>query len=260
MYLAAPVVALLLALLVTGALATTASTLAIPDSVLLHVTLHRRMGEVAGAIAIGLLVWIALKRPGARKLAFGLCGGIAVQGLLGALPLASPAAGVAHAVLAQMLFAGGVMLAVVTSASWAQPPQTIRDYGWPSLRSLAVTLPVLVLVQIGLGAAFRQQWLGLMPHVVGAILVSMFILIVGAFVMQQCKDHKTLAGAGRALMVVTFTQVFLGIAVYTVRALPQQEAGPILTMATAHVATGAALLAVSAVMGMHIRKHVIPKA
>jgi heme A synthase len=258
--LGAAIVLLLLLLLLSGALATTASTLGIPESVVFHLTLHRRMGEGAGALAIALLAWVAMKRPAVRKAAWGLCAGVAAQGMLGALPLASPLAGMAHAVLAQVLFAGGAMLAAVLPDSGMRPAQTVRDYGWPSLRSLAFLLPALVLLQIALGAAFRQRWLGLLPHVVGAILVSMFILIVGAFVMQQCKDHKVLAGAGRALMVVTFTQVFLGIAVYTVRALPKQEPGPVLTMAAAHVVTGAALLAVAAVLGLHIRRNVIPKA
>jgi hypothetical protein len=91
------------------------------------------------------------------------------------------------------------------------------------------------------------------------MLVSMFILIVGSFVLQQCKDHKTLSGAGRMMMVVTFVQVFLGLAVFTVRSMPKQSTVAILTIATAHVVTGAALLAASVVLGMHIRRNVVPK-
>jgi heme A synthase len=257
---AATVLAALFALVLTGALATTASTLGIPESVVLHVTLHRRAGEAAGALAIALLVWMAWKRGPARRLAWMLSAGVAVEGVLGSLPLASPAAGVAHAVLAQVLLAGGALLTVRMLRFGAPAQPSIRDYGWPSLRSLALLSPLLVLVQIALGAAFRQRTMGLLPHVVGAILVSMFLLIIGAVVLQQCKDHKLLAGSGRALMVVTFTQVFLGIAVYTVRALPRQEPGPVLTLAAAHVVMGAVLLAVAAVTGMFLRQNVIPKA
>ncbi len=67
-----------------------------------------------------------------------------------------------------------------------------------------------------------------MPHVIGAMLVTMIILVAGSFVLQQCKEHKTLAGLGRATMVATFVQVFLGLAVFTVRSMPQQSGDVIL--------------------------------
>jgi hypothetical protein len=174
------------------------------------------------------------------------------------IPLGASAA-VLHACLAQAIFAGTIALIVLSSAGWAAPPQMIQDYGWPSLRSSAVTLPVLVAIQIFLGAAFRHRILGLMPHVIGAMLVAMIILIAGSFVLQQCKDHKTLAGLARATMVVTFVQVFLGLAVFTVRSMPQQSPEAILGIASSHVVTGAALLADCVVLGMQVRRNVIPK-
>jgi hypothetical protein len=101
--------------------------------------------------------------------------------------------------------------------------------------------------------------LGLAPHVIGAVVVSMFILIVGSFVLQQCKDHKTLSGSGRLMMMVTFVQVFFGLAVFTVRSMPQQEIAAILIASTAHVVTGGVVLAASVMLGMHIRRNVVPK-
>ena len=99
-----------------------------------------------------------------------------------------------------------------------------------------------------------------MPHVIGAMLVSMFIMMVGAFVLQQCKDHKALAGAGKHLMAATFLHVFLGIAIFPFRSMSQSAVAWILGLAAAHVATGALLLSASAVLGMHIRRNVTPKA
>jgi hypothetical protein len=250
----------MLAVMVTGGLATTASSLTAPNGVPAYALVHRQSGEFLGAASIAIFAWISLTRPGLRKLAGVLCAGVAAQGLLGAMPPASRLAGMGHSVLAQILFAGAVALTVAASSGWAREPQVIQDYGWPSLRSLSISLPVLVAIQVALGAAFRHRLLGLMPHVIGAMLVSMFILIVGSFVLQQCKDHRVLSGAGRAMMVVTFVQVFLGLAVFTVRSMPKQETGAILAIATAHVATGAALLAASVVLGMHIRRNVVRKA
>jgi hypothetical protein len=176
---------------------------------------------------------------------------------------ADPAAGgilmMLHACNAALLVAGSVALVVGTSKSWSAPPTIVQDYGWPSLRSLSYLLPIFVAIQVALGAGFRQGTVGLMPHVIGAMLVSLFILIVGSFVMQQCKNHPTLEPAGKTLMVFTFVQVFLGIAVFTVRSIPTQDIGPTLALATAHVATGALLLAASVVLGMYIRRNVVPK-
>lgn len=251
---------LLFTVLVTGGLATTAVTLNAPDSIVFHALLHRRAGEMAGAGALAAFVWIAVRLPELRKAGLALSAGVVAQGLLGVLPLGGGLAGLVHSVLAHLLVAGSIGLAVGASGAWSREPQIIADYGWPSLRSLSISLPALVTVQIALGAAFRHGMLGLMPHVIGAILISMFILMVGSFVLQQCKTHQTLSFAGRTMMVVTFVQVFLGIAVFTVRSLPKQEVAAVLAIASAHVATGALLLGASIVLGMHIRRNVSPKA
>lgn len=256
---AAVAATLLFGVLVSGGLMTTASSLLAQDNLLQYAILHRRAGEIAGSLALAAFVWIAVKSPPLRKIAGALAAAVIVQGLLGVLPLESSFAGVVHSVLAHVMVAGSIGLAVATSRSWARPPQLIADYGWPSLRSLSVLLPVLIAIQIALGAGFRHRMLGLMPHIVGAMLISMFILMVGSFALQQCKTHAALSFSARTLMGVTFAQVFLGIAVFTVRSLPQQNVPAILWSASAHVATGALLLGASVVLGMHIRRNVTPK-
>ena len=77
----------------------------------------------------------------------------------------------------------------------------------PSLRSLAILMPALVLVQIALGAAFRHGAIGVMPHVIGAMVVSLAILIVCAFVLHQFPEHRALRPAAMALLAVTLVQV-----------------------------------------------------
>jgi heme A synthase len=91
-------------------------------------------------------------------------------------------------------------------------------------------------------------------------VVSLFILMVAAFVLQQAKDHKVLNFWARATMVLTVIQVFLGIGVFTVRSLQQMDETTILTVAAAHVTTGALLFSASTVLGMQIRRNVRPKS
>jgi len=256
-------VAILIALamlgaLITGAYDLTEASLSTTGS--LAAELHPRAGEILGAVAIALLIWIVIKAPHLRKLAAVIVVGILVEGMLGHLPNgASGWVGLAHALLGQSLLAGAIALVTASTSAWTAAPQFVQDYGWPSLRSLAITLPVFIAIQVFLGAAFRQKLMGLMPHIVGAMLITLLSIMVGSFVLQQCKNHAILSATARTMMVVTFVQVFLGIAVYTVRILPRPEPGATLLIATAHVTTGGLLLAAAVVMGMQIRRNVTPK-
>jgi hypothetical protein len=256
-------VAILIALLMLGTLTSGAYDLteaSLSQTGLLVDGIHPRVGEVLGSIAILLLVWIAVKTQRLRKLAAAIAAGIILEGLLGHLPnRAAGWSGFIHSILGQLLLSGSVALLIMCTSAWTSAPQLVPDYGWPSLRSLAVMLPVLVALQVMLGAAFRQKMMGLLPHILGAMLIALFAIVVGSFVLQQCKNHKILSGTARAMMVVTFIQVFLGIAVYTVRVMPKPVPGATLLIATAHVAMGGLLLAASIVMGMQIRRNVTPK-
>ena len=78
-----------------------------------------------------------------RKPAWALCAGLLVQAALGSMNL-GPAGGAMHAMLAQSLVAASACLVVMLSPRWAEPPMVIQDYGWPSLRSLSISLPTLI--------------------------------------------------------------------------------------------------------------------
>ena len=257
-------VAILIALLMLGSLLTGAygqTEASLSTTGLVTSELHRHVGELGGAVAVALLAWVVIKAPNVRKLGGGLLLGVLLEGLLGHLPNGTAGwAGLLHSVLGHGLLAGSIALIVENTESWTRASQLVPDYGWPSLRSLALTAPAFVLIQIILGAAFRHTLIGLLPHIIGAMLVTLFTIMVGSFVLQQCKNHKILSGTARGLMVVTFVQVFFGIAVYTVRVLPKSEPSAILLIATAHVTTGGLLLAASVVMGMQIRRNVTPKS
>ena len=261
----AAIVAALCALLalISGALATTATTLTPPvSSEIVSTGGHAHTGEYLGVVLILMLILTALKESGVRVLALALAAMVLLEGFPGpqAVPGAANAMGLLHAVLAQVLLAGTVAVAILTAPSWKRPPEHVGDYGWPSLRSLAVLLPVLVLTQVVLGAGFRQRISGLMPHIIGAMLVALLILIVCAFTLQQCPTHTILRAAAKTLMVATFAQIFLGIAAYTVRAIgPNADANAVLAFTGGHVAVGALTLAASIVLSMQIRRNVLPK-
>jgi heme A synthase len=163
---------------------------------------------------------------------------------------------IAHACLAQLFFSVTVAIAVFTSRNWQQGPDLVEDYGWPSLRSLAILTPVLVLVQIGLGAGFRHRAFSLLPHIIGAMIVPLAILLVGMFVLQQFPKHRSLRPAAAGLLSITLLQVFLGIAAYVARINAAEYPLAMVLTTVAHVATGGLTLAASVVLAIQIRRNV----
>jgi len=166
---------------------------------------HRMVATAVGMLTIVLAVWLwrAEPRRWLRRLGFIALAAVIAQGLLGGATvifmLPKPVS-ISHACLAQLFFAALVAIAVTTSPAWSRGPELVSDYGWPSNRSLAILTPVLVLLQIALGAAFRQKALTLLPHVLGAMFVALVILLESIFVLQQFPTHRALRPAAKTLL------------------------------------------------------------
>src|SRR5678815_2780169 len=222
---------------------------------------HRMIATVVGTLTIILAIWIARveKRVWMRRLGGAAVSLIVAQALLGGatvLMLQPPPVSVAHACLAQLFFSVTVAIAVFMSRKWQEGPEPVEDYGWPSLRSLATLTPVLVLLQIALGAGFRHRAFGLLPHVIGAMLVPLVILLTGIFVLQQFPKHRSLRPAAVALLSITGVQVFLGVIAYIARINAAEYPLAMVLTTVAHVATGGLTLAASVVLAIQIRRNV----
>jgi heme A synthase len=212
---------------------------------------HRAAAGIASLLILGLAIWLA--KTGSRRLGGITLAIVTLNGVAGAF---SP---IAHAWLAPMLFAALVTVAVVSSPIWARGPELVRDYGWPSLRTLAIITPCLVLMQIALGAAFRHSAATLIPHVLGAMLVAVVILMQGIFVLQQFPAHPTLRPAAATLLGVGFAQVFLGITALIMRTMSDDTALPVVITVAAHIAGGALTLATTVALSVLIRRNVQPR-
>ena len=226
---------------------------------------HRMIAGVVGILTIILAIWIAYveKRAWMRRLGGAAVSLIVAQALLGGatvLMLQPPPVSVAHACLAQLFFSVTVAIAVFTSRKWQEGPEPVEDYGWPSLRSLAILTPVLILVQIALGAGFRHRAFGLLPHVIGAMLVPLVILLAGIFVLQQFPKHRSLRPSAIALLSITGVQVFLGVIAYIARINAFEYPLAMVLTTVAHVATGGLTLAASVVLAIQIRRNVRVRA
>ncbi len=228
---------------------------------------HRMIATAVGALTVVLAVWLwrSDSRRWVKILGWAMLAAVIVQGVLGGvtvLLLLPKAVSISHACLAQAFLTATMLMALFHSPGWRQGPEPVPDEGTPSLRTMAAALPAAVFVQIFLGAAYRHRALELMPHVVGAIVVSFLLLLVAVLALQQYPSHQALRRSATALIVVTFVQVVLGIAAYLSRISLVEGAAPgtvLVWLTMLHLALGAVTLGVSAIFSALVFRHVSPQ-
>lgn len=222
---------------------------------------HRMVATAVGFMTIILAVWLARveTRRWMKTLGFVALGAVIVQGLLGGLTvklMLPPAVSISHACLAQLFFSTTVAIAVFTSKSWLQGAEMVEDQGWPSLRSLAILTPLMVITQIALGAAFRHRAIGVLPHVMFSMVVTLVVLFISTFVLHQFPDHRGLSAAAKALLAITLFQVMLGVAAYYTRLQAVGHPLAMVLTTVAHVATGGLTMASSVILSIQILRNV----
>ena len=217
---------------------------------------HLTSTIILAALWIGVAVLARKDRP-ALRLAFAALGLLAIEGGLGERANA-PWIAVAHATVAPVVLTLAACGALCTSAGWKAGPVHVFDHGSPSLRSLAVLTPVLVMVQIVLGACFRHKTMGLTWHIIGAMVVALVILIFGMFVNQQFPAHRALRPYANAMLAVAMTQVLLGVAAITTLMLAPENTvtSGIVASTVAHVTVGALTLATAMTLALQIHRNV----
>ena len=278
-----------LCLIVAGGLVTsTESGLSVPDWPLSYGRLmppmvggvfyehgHRMIATFVGVLTVVLAVWLARREPRrwVRNLGWAALAAVVAQGVLGGLTvllLLPTAVSVAHACLAQVFLCATVALAVVTSPAWIEGSLAKGD----PVAKAAAWASGAVFVQLLVGALMRHTKAGLaipdfplslgrvvppldsfpvaiaFAHRAGAVLVAAFILVVAARAFRSGRPGLA-KGAGWLLFLVV-AQIGLGaLTVLSRKAVP---------LTTAHVATGALLLASTVALGLaSLRKPVAPK-
>jgi cytochrome c oxidase assembly protein subunit 15 len=281
-------------LLVAGGLVTsTGSSLAVPDWPLsfgqvlpkmeggvLYEHGHRMVASFVGGLSVALAVWIARRerRRWVRRLAFAALLAVVLQGVLGGvtvlmrLPLA---VSVGHACLGQIFFCLVVTLAVVTGRDWAGAQEARRsDGGFPPLPSLCLASTVMIFMQLVLGALVRHTGSGLAipdfplafgrlvpPVLRGQVLIAYLhrlgalgvILIVSWTAARILRRHGEVAALRRPA-VLMLSLLFLQVALGGLTVLSELAVVP----ATAHVVTGALLLATAWVATLRSFRRIAP--
>ena len=217
---------------------------------------HRMVATFVGLLTIGLavLLWRSEPRRWVRRLGWAALGAVVLQGVLGGITvlfLLPRPISIAHASVAQLFFCLTVSLALFTSPGWQQENPRRRESSTPSLRRLAAGTTAAVLAQLILGAAYRHNAVGIVPHLVGAALVTIGVILVWRRIHREFADEPELHRPATVLAGLLLFQLFLGGAAYWVRLATAEAPQPQLLMVVltvAHVATGALVLASSLVV------------
>lgn len=203
-------------------------------SLLVAMMLRRRAGLLSSVLALTTL------------LAVGLGG-------LSELPALKQAGGIAHAMASHALFAA-LAVAAVEGKPRVAGGVRVEDAGWPPLRSLAWVAPATIFLQIGLGTAYRHQVLSVVPHITGAFVAAVIVLMAGSFLLTLEGANRTLRRWAGALISVLLVQLLLGAGAYFAKVAGH---GWMVALTVTHVVVGSVLLALSCVLSAQIFRDVV---
>ncbi len=243
---------------------------------------HRLIASSVGMLTIGMAVWLWRVDPRRWVRRLGVVALLAViaQGLLGGITVLyflPTAVSVSHAGLAQVFFCLTVSLALFTAPGWqrtAAAGPTAPHASSLTTERLGMALPLLVFVQILVGATMRHTGAGLaipdfplvfggiVPpewtfsiavhyiHRVGAGLTAAAVLVTVAHLGKHHRDRPEFLRPAGLLTLLVLVQIGLGgWTVLSGRA-------PVIN--TAHVATGALVLGTSLLLGLRVNRHRFP--
>ena len=235
---------------------------------------HRLIASSVGFLTIVLAFWLwrAEPRRWVRALGFSALGAVILQGVLGGITVLfflPTAISTAHAGLAQIFFCLTVAIALVTSPGWTARPRQ----GWVDdrmLRRVATATTALIYTQILIGATMRHSdaglaipdfplvFGGLVPpqwtpqiaihyaHRVGALIVLAAIAATSGHVWSHRRRQKELIRPALLLAALVVLQISLGgLIVWTRKDV---------AVNTAHVITGALVLATSLVLTLRAHR------
>ena len=230
---------------------------------------HRLLGALVGILTVALAVWTWMRddRRWMRLLGVGAVVLVTLQGLLGGLRVVwvSLDLAVVHACVAQLFFALLASMILFVSPSWNTvanaPPAAADDRR--RIRRAAVITPLVVYIQIVLGALLRHPGTGIDPLLAGLHLGWAFIAI--AVIMNLWTTVRTvwsevarIGSLAHVMLGIMTLQVLLGLLAYFVLL---DESGMIqpsnvqVVINSAHMVVGALLFAsVTAVSVLALRR------
>jgi heme A synthase len=168
---------------------------------------------------------------------------------LSAAPNLHPAtATVAYTFGIQTFFCLTVCLALFTRTDWRWDEPKAPDLASPSIRQVLIFSTAAVFVEPFLGGAFREQSIGIAPHLVLGIAATAGSLWVMEMALTKFSHVRAFKISAVFLAAVLGLQLFFGIISYSMELNARASAEPqpgIAVMNATHAAVGALVLATS---------------
>ena len=252
-----------------------------PSSGIFYEHAHRLTGMFVGftALVLCLVLWLGDDRFGVGVLGTAILLVVILQGVLGGLrvtgvlPFSQDAADLApntalaisHGMLAQLVLAAMAATAAITSTRWRRGQVCIGEGNLSTDRSMVWILLICLIIQLGLGAAYRHisteigtrapgATHALLGHLAMAVVVIVLGVLVGLRGSSMVGRDVVFRWLGRGLLIMLGLQILLGFAAVAV-VLMRPEVGttvdvPVLEVlvTSSHQANGALLLAVTALL------------
>ncbi len=240
-----------LVLLVAGGLVTSNdAALSVPDWPLSYGTItppmvggiiyehsHRVIAAAVGFLTILLAAWLWRrdKRNSVRWLGVAALAAVVAQGVLGGMTVlfnlhyGFP---VEHACLAQIFFCATISLALFTSRWWQSDLPHIEDSGPPSIHLLAGLTVTATFLQVVFGALFRHKQANIVPHLLGAALVTGMIIWTAAVLRRRFGNVVPIVRVRILLHALLGIQIILGGAAWWSRLTTANAPQPMPVMVT----------------------------
>ena len=228
---------------------------------------HRVLAGLVSILTLVLAVWItrADRRPVARRLGWTALALVLAQALLGGFRVLEgyPAiSATAHATLAQIFFLTLVGLSLYLSDWWQSELPQLTDGDSPQVRALALGTTLVILGQLILGAAFRHGAFGIDPHLYGAGIVTVMVILTGRVAKKRFRNVREIR-KGVALLHSFFgVQILLGFAAWWAVVQARDAVQPTfayVSLTVAHVLGGALTLAASVLLTLTCYRLIRPE-
>ena len=182
---------------------------------------HRMFAEFIGLLIIVMAVWTQRveQRKWMKVLGWIALAAVVGQGVLGGLTVLFYlpwAISTAHATLAQTIFCVVTAMALFTSRGWLQDCRADRGTRprRPSTPTLTAITAACVWVQLILGAAFRHSGIKLLPHLVGACVVTAMLCWTVVRVLSRYGNVAQLRKPAQTVLALLMIQLGLGFFAY----------------------------------------------
>ena len=230
---------------------------------------HRMVAASVGVLTIFLTIWLWRSEPRrwVRRLGLAALAAVILQGVLGGITvlfLLPLPVSTGHAALAQIFFCLTVTLALVTSPEWEEPALPLAGLGALPLPYLSAATTLAIFLQLVLGAAFRHSkadpsglTIGITPHLVGAAVVTICVVLTVATVVRKHSRELDLLHPAMVLGGLLIFQLILGAGTYFAKIDTSDAPQPmpsVILLSVAHVAFGALTLAASLVLTLRCHR------